>query len=147
MYPDHDDPLGGEPREGSRSGALLDISNEIVRLYKDQFGRGPTHARTNWAGPDTLITTLENTLTRAERNLAAMGEHQRLRDTRMFFQYADIKKVCEPIEPITGRRVRSFISGIDTAVDGLSVELFILHPAGSDAASRTEHTDGTAIRG
>jgi hypothetical protein len=74
MYPYHNDQLGGEPREGPRSGALLDISNEIVRLYKEQFGRGPTHARTNWAGPDTLITTLENTLTRAERNLVAMGE-------------------------------------------------------------------------
>jgi uncharacterized protein YbcI len=147
MYPDNNDPLGGEPRGGSRSGALLDISNEIVRLYKEQFGRGPTHARTNWAGPDTLITTLENTLTRAERNLVAMGEHQRLRDTRMFFQYATVKEFCQPIERITGRRVRSFVSGIDTAVDGLSVELFVLHPAGSDAPSRTEYTDSSPTRG
>jgi uncharacterized protein YbcI len=147
MYPYHNDPLGGEPPEDSRSGALLDISNEIVRLYKEQFGRGPTHARTNWAGPNTLITTLENTLTRAERNLVAMGEHQRLRDTRMFFQYANVKEFCDPIERITGRRVRSFVSGIDTAVDGLSIELFILHPAGSDALSRSEHPQGTATRG
>jgi uncharacterized protein YbcI len=147
MYPYHNDQLGGEPREGPRSGALLDISNEIVRLYKEQFGRGPTHARTNWAGPDTLITTLENTLTRAERNLVAMGEHQRLRDTRMFFQYATVKEFCDPIERITGRRVRSFVSGIDTAVDGLSIELFILHPAGSDAASRGQYADGTVPRG
>jgi len=147
MYPYHDDPPGGEPREGSRSGALLDISNEIVRLYKEQFGRGPTHARTNWAGPDTLITTLENTLTRAERNLVAMGEHQRLRDTRTFIQYATVKEFCDPIERITGRRVRSFVSGIDTAVDGLSIELFILHPAGSDAPSRSEHVEGPAPRG
>jgi uncharacterized protein YbcI len=147
MYPYHNDPLGGEPREGSRSGALLDISNEIVRLYKEQFGRGPTHARTNWAGPDTLITTLENTLTRAERNLVAMGEHQRLRDTRMFFQYATVKEFCDPIERITGRRVRSFVSGIDTAVEGLSIELFILHPAGSDAPSRSEHPQATATHG
>src|SRR4051795_9685088 len=49
MCPDHDDPLGGDPRDGARSGALLEISNEIVRLYKEQFGRGPTRARTNWA--------------------------------------------------------------------------------------------------
>jgi uncharacterized protein YbcI len=138
MSPDHDDPLGGKPRGDPRASALLDISNEIVRLYKEQFGRGPTHARTNWAGPDTLITTLENTLTRAERNLVAMGEHQRLRDTRMFFQYATVNEFCEPIERITGRRVRSFVSGIDTAVDGLSIELFVLHPAGSNAPSRSQ---------
>ena len=146
MYPHHDDPLAGDPREGARSGALLEISNEIVRLYKEQFGRGPTHARTNWAGPDTIVTTLENTLTRAERNLVAMGEHQRLRDTRMFFQYATVHGFCEPIERITGRRVRSFVSGIDTAVDGLSIELFILHPPGSDAPSRTQYAQGTDAR-
>jgi uncharacterized protein YbcI len=146
MYPYHDDPLGGDPREGARSGALLEISNEIVRLYKEQFGRGPTHARTNWAGPDTIITTLENTLTRAERNLVAMGEHQRLRDTRMFFQYATVQGFCEPIERITGRRVRSFVSGIDTAVDGLSIELFVLHPPGSDAPSRSQYAQGTDAR-
>src|SRR5690242_13727156 len=29
---------------------LSDISNEMVALYKDQLGRGPTRARANWAG-------------------------------------------------------------------------------------------------
>ena len=108
---------------------LLEISNEMVRIYKEQFGRGPTKVRTNYAGPDTLVCLLEHTFTPAERNLAAMGEHQRLRDIRMLFQYAEVSKFTEPVERITGRRVRSFISGIDTNTD-VACELFVLEPEG-----------------
>jgi hypothetical protein len=64
------------------------ISREMVRLYKEQFGRGPTKARTEFAGPDIVICTLEDTSTPAEKRLAEMGEHQRLRDTRLYFQHA-----------------------------------------------------------
>jgi uncharacterized protein YbcI len=121
-----------------RLSVLAAISNEMVRLYKEQFGRGPTRVRTYWCGDDLLTTVLEDTLTPAERNLAALGEHQRLRDTRMFFQYATLREFCEPVERLTGRTIKAFISGIDTAVDGLSIETFILHPEGSDAPSRVE---------
>jgi uncharacterized protein YbcI len=117
---------------------LTEISNEIVRVFKSQFGRGPTSARAAWAGPDTITVMLEDTLTPAERNTVKMGEHERLRQTRMFFQYASIRELCEPVERLTGRRVRGFVSGLDTAVDGLSVETFVLHPKGSSAPSRVE---------
>jgi uncharacterized protein YbcI len=121
----------------SRTRTLAAISDEMVRLYKDQFGRGPTRVRTYWCGDDVLTSVLEETLTPAERNLVVLGEHQRLRDTRMFFQYATVREFCEPVERLTGRSVKAFISGIDTAVDGIALETFILHPEGSDAPSRT----------
>ena len=120
------------------SSVLMEISNAIVRLYKEQFGRGPTRARSHWAGPDAICTFLEETLTPAERSLARLGEHQRLRDTRLFFQYATVREFCAPIERITGRKVRSFTSGMDSEVDGLSVETFVLHPAGYEGPSRAE---------
>ena len=41
------------------------VSDELVRLYKDLFGRGPTKAGTHWAGDNILICTLENSLTPA----------------------------------------------------------------------------------
>jgi uncharacterized protein YbcI len=104
-----------------------EISRAMVRLYKDQFGRGPTKARTDFAGPDVLLCTLENSLTPAERSLAAMGEHQRLRDTRLFFQHASEDEFCGVVERILGRKVRAFISGIDTGQD-TSAELFYLEP-------------------
>jgi uncharacterized protein YbcI len=99
----------------------------MVRLYKEQFGRGPTKARTHWAGPDTLVCTLQESMTPAERNLVAMGEHQRLRDTRMFFQYATEDEFRAIAEELTGRRVWAFVSGIDTQRD-VSVEVFYFQP-------------------
>jgi len=126
----------GEAQEQQGIFLLSQISNEMVRIYKEQFGRGPTRARTYWSGTDALTVLLEDTLTPAERNLVAMGEHTRLRDARTFIQYATVSGFCEPIERLTGRKVRAFISGVDTAADGLSVETFVLHPAGTDAPSR-----------
>ena len=72
-----------------------------------------------------------------------MGEHERLRETRMFFQYASVDDFCEPVERLTGRRVRSFISGIDTMVDGASAELFLLHPADSQNGERRAELDSS----
>ena len=103
------------------------VSNAMVKLYKEQFGRGPTKTRTNFAGPDLLITTLEDSLTPAERGLVEMGEHQRLRDVRMFFQYASEEQFRSTVEEITGRKVVAFISGIDTVKD-VSSEVFYLEP-------------------
>ncbi len=94
----------GGPSGRDRSGMdLAEISNAMVRIYKEQFGRGPTRAATHYAGPDCIISTLENSLTPAERNLADMGEHQRLRDVRLFFQHATETQFRETVESITGR--------------------------------------------
>jgi uncharacterized protein YbcI len=116
----------------------MEVSNAMVRLYKDQFGRGPTRARTFWSGPDALSCFLEDTLTLAERNLARRGQHQRLRDMRIYFQYATMREFCEPVERVTGRKVRSFHSSVDTKVDGLAVETFTFYPDGQDGPSRAD---------
>jgi uncharacterized protein YbcI len=123
--------------EGRIGSVQLAVSNALVRLYKEQFGRGPTKTRTHFAGPDVLITTLEDSMTPAERNLAAMGEHQRLRDTRMFFQYATEDMFRETVEEITGRKVRAFVSGIDTAHD-VSSEVFYFEPNGDEPRAPDE---------
>jgi uncharacterized protein YbcI len=104
-----------------------EISREMVRLYKELFGRGPTKAKTEFAGPDVVLCTLEHSLTQAEKALADMGEHQRLRDTRLYFQYATEEKFQEVIERVVGRKVRAFISGMDTSKD-VAAELFYLEP-------------------
>lgn len=106
---------------------LAQISNEMVRIYKEQFGRGPTKAATHYAGPDIVISTLEHSLTPVEVNMVAMGEHQRLRDIRLFFQHATEEGFVAAIENITGRKVRGFVSGMDTHQD-ISSEVFYLEP-------------------
>ena len=52
------------------AGALLqNISNALVALHKEQFGRGPTKAQSNFAGADTLVCILEDALLPAERTM------------------------------------------------------------------------------
>ena len=106
---------------------LQEISNAMVRIYKQLFGRGPTVARSAYAGRDTLIVTLENSLTRAERNLVACGQRQWVEETRAVFQAAAERDFVQTVEAITGRRVRAFVSGTDTAHD-VSTEIFYLEP-------------------
>jgi len=109
-----------------RSGLLMvELSNAMVKLYKELFGRGPTKARTSYATPDLLVSTLENSLTRIERTMADAGEHERLRDLRTHFQYLGQDDFVGTVERITGRKVRAFVSGIDTRRDVAS-ELFYL---------------------
>ncbi len=120
--------LEGRNGDSAEHSARAEISREMVRLYKDLFGRGPTKAKTEFAGPDVVLCTLENSLTQAEKALAEMGEHQRLRDTRQYFQYATEDKFREVIERALDRKVRAFISGLDTSKD-VAVELFYLEPA------------------
>jgi uncharacterized protein YbcI len=116
--------IGHADREGLE---LQELTNAMVRLYKELFGRGPTKARTSYAGPDTLLATIENSLTPAERNMIALGEDQRVREIRIFFQHASDKEFTGTVEEITGRKVRAFVSGMDTEED-VSSEVFYLEP-------------------
>ena len=117
-------------QRSARGGVSLEISNEMVRLYKQLFGRGPDRAGTHFAGPDCLVCTLETTFTPAERSLVEMGEHQRLREMRLFLQYAREHDFRATVERISGRRVRGFVSGTDTTAD-ISCEVYYLEPVGT----------------
>lgn len=123
--------LEGRNGDSAEYSVRAEISREMVRLYKDVFGRGPTKAKTDFAGPDVVLCTLEHSLTQAEKALAGLGEHQRLRDTRQYFQYATEDSFLEVIERVLGRKVRAFISGMDTSKD-VAVELFYLEPPSTE---------------
>jgi uncharacterized protein YbcI len=118
--------------EETRSGSsLLELSNAVVRLYKEAFGRGPTKARAHFAGPDTLVVVLESCMTVAERNMAAMGAHERLRDARSLLQEALHHQLRSIVERALDRRTVTVISGIDTRHD-VAVEVFTLAPESSE---------------
>jgi uncharacterized protein YbcI len=113
-----------EHSDGSR---LQAVSNAMVKLHKEQFGRGPTNARSYFAGPDTLICTLEDTLLPAERTMVDMGEHQRVRESRMFLQVASQEQFVAAVEQLVSRKVRAFASAIDPA-PGVVFEIFAFEP-------------------
>jgi uncharacterized protein YbcI len=107
--------MTGAPEQATSP--LIAVSNAMVRLHKEQFGRGPTAARSSFIGPDTLICVLEQALLPAERKLVSMGEHQRVREGRVAFQAATETEFVDAVEQIMGRKVRAFASGIDVEQD------------------------------
>jgi hypothetical protein len=70
------DGAGPEIVDGRTRSPLLQISNAMVRLYKEAFGRGPTKARSQFVGTDTLVVVLEDSMTVAEHNQGAMNEQR-----------------------------------------------------------------------
>jgi uncharacterized protein YbcI len=112
----------------SVSSPLLEIANATVRLYKEAFGRGPTHARARFAGNDTLVVLLQEAMTVSERRLAARGEHERLREHRLLLHRTVEEEMRAVVERILGRATLAVISGIDSRHD-VAVEVFVLAPA------------------
>ncbi len=114
--------------QDERQTELAELSNAMVRLYKEKFGRGPTKVRTNYAGADVVVSSLEDTLTPVERTMRELGENQRLEETRLFFQKATRDEFVGAVEKITGRKVRAFVSGMDP-VEDVATEVFYLAPS------------------
>jgi uncharacterized protein YbcI len=127
--------MSGTPE---RPGAtvLQAVSNAMVKLHKEQLGRGPTNARSYFAGPDTLVCTLEDALLPAERTMVEMGEHQRVREARMFLQVASQEKFVGAVEELVHRKVRAFASALDPD-PGVVFEVFSFEPDDT-------HHDGAA---
>jgi uncharacterized protein YbcI len=98
------------------SGSLLTaVSNALVALHKEQFGRGPTSARAHFAGPNALVCVLDDALLPAERKMVAKGEHQRVRETRVAYQAATRDEFIAVVEQFVQRKVRAFASAADVA--------------------------------
>jgi uncharacterized protein YbcI len=108
-------------------GQLAQITRAMVAIYKEQFGRGPRHAHSHYCGSNAILCFLEGTLTPLERKLAEEGEHARLRDMRLWLQYAAEDAFRAAVEAATERTVTSFLSAIDTRTD-VSIETFVLAP-------------------
>lgn len=115
--------------------ALAGISNGMVRLYREYFGRGPTAAKT-YALDDLVICVLRDGLTAAERTLFAHGRADAVREIRSAFQDAVADEFKAVVEEMTNRRVIAFMSQAHVNPD-LAIEVFFLD-------STFAHTPGTA---
>jgi uncharacterized protein YbcI len=107
---------------GSLSAA---ISNAVVRLLHEYTGRGPTHARTT-IGPETIVVTLRDCLTKAERTLAERGQQLEVLAMRRAFQDTMREELVAAVEALTGRTVEAFLSDNLHAPD-VAVEVFLMH--------------------
>ena len=115
---------------------LAAVSNAMVVLHKEQFGRGPTKARSGFAGPDVLVCVLDSALLPAELKMVAMGQQDRVRDSRTAFQAATASEFVAAVQQIVGREVRAFASGVDPDAN-VVFETFFFAPqeTGNDGAA------------
>lgn len=115
------------PAPPAASGGSLSaaISNAVVGLVHDFTGRGPTHARTT-IGPDTIVVTLRDSLTKAERTLAGRGQALEVLAMRRAFQATMRDDLIAAVERLTGRQVEAFLSDNLHEPD-VAVEVFLMH--------------------
>src|ERR671917_468963 len=81
MEPDHTRDVEAERGQSINA----EISNAMVGLKKEFYGRGPTKAKT-YVNDNYVFCVLEGGLTKNEETLLAAGEHQLVRQFRVRFQ-------------------------------------------------------------
>jgi uncharacterized protein YbcI len=114
-------------QESSVPGPLLaEVTNAIVRLHREHYGKGPTRSKT-YVLDDVLLCVMRDVLTTVERTLVEAGEHAKVRDTRFAFEDATRDRFVEAVERIVGRRVLGFTSQVLVTED-VAIEMFLLEP-------------------
>lgn len=112
--------------ENESASAQKQISRGVVAIYEDYLGRGPTTARTTITD-SAAITTLMDSLTKAETSLVDGGEAGTVREMRRKFQLAMREEITTLVEDVTGRKAASFLSDHDTGPD-VAVEMVVFAP-------------------
>jgi uncharacterized protein YbcI len=113
----------------ARSGhgdVLTAISDGMVALLKEFYGRGPTRAKSYYED-DLVVCVLRGGFSRVEQTLLDGGRGQAVIQQRMEFQEVMRERFAEVIEDATGKRVIGFMSGNQQDPD-LMCEVFILAP-------------------
>ena len=100
------------------------LSNALVALMKEHWGKGPTAAK-SFLNDEYVFTVLEGGLTRNEETLLASGREDTVREYRLQFQQAVREEFTGAVERITGRRVLDYHSQI-VFDPPRSFELFVL---------------------
>lgn len=113
-------------QDRSRGGVLTSVTNAMVALHKEQFGRGPVRAR-SILSDDTLVCTLHDALLPAERALTEMGHGIRVQESRLFFQAATRDQFIATVEELIGRKVVAFASATDPSA-AVVWEIFRFEP-------------------
>ncbi len=113
-----------------RGGSLrMALSNAMVGLKKQYYGKGPSRARA-YLMDEYVFVVMEGGLTRNEETLLAAGKADLVRNYRLAFQETVTHTTTHAVEELTGRKVLTYHSQI--LFDPVRVfEIFVLDaPAG-----------------
>ena len=125
--------MSDEPTPETVGEMLAAISTRIVQLLRENYGRGPSRAK-SYAMDDCVVCVLRNGFTAHERTIVEGGQPGRVIEMRQDFQRLMERQYRETIEAITGRRVVAFLSQAHLQPD-ITLEIFFLdRPLNGSAA-------------
>jgi uncharacterized protein YbcI len=106
---------------------LTAVSDGLVALLKEYYGRGPTRAKSYYED-DLVVCVLRGGFSRVEQTLLEGGRGGAVIQQRMEFQELMRSRFEAVIERATGRQVVGFMSGNQQHPD-MMCEVFILAPS------------------
>ena len=114
----------GDSQHGNGETAAR-VSNAIVQLFAEHYGRGPTRAKTYILDDRFVITVIEDTLTTVEQTLVDAGREALVREVRLTFQEAMADAFTGVVARELGREVATYHSQI-TFGPNIGFEIFVL---------------------
>jgi uncharacterized protein YbcI len=131
-----------DPGHANHGATLSAISDGLVALLKEFYGRGPTRTKSYYED-DLVVCVLRGGFSRVEQTLLDGGRGAAVISQRMEFQDVMRARFYAVIEQATGRRVIGFMSGNQQEPD-MMCEVFILAP--TDLLDEPEIVDQAEIR-
>ncbi len=101
------------------------MTNGIVQLFSEYYGRGPTRAKSYLLDDTYLVTVLRDTMTTVEQTLVKNGHAAQVRSVRLTFQEAMADSFMAVVEKALGRRVAAYHSQLLVDPD-IGFEMFVL---------------------
>jgi uncharacterized protein YbcI len=102
---------GAGAAEDAAGSLRMAISNAMVGMKKQYYGKGPARARTFFMD-EYVFTAMEGGLTRNEETLLAAGKADLVRNYRLAFQESMTDTITKAVEELTGRKVLGYHSQV-----------------------------------
>jgi uncharacterized protein YbcI len=132
------------PQQPETHGDVLTaISDGMVALLKEFYGRGPTRTKSYYQD-DLVVCVLRGGFSRVEQTLLDGGRGEAVIQQRMEFQEVMRDRFAAVIQDATGRPVIGFMSGNQQHPD-MMCEVFILGP--TDLIDEHEMSDSAGGSG
>jgi uncharacterized protein YbcI len=109
----------------SQGEQLAAVTNGIVGLFREYYGRGPTKAKSFLLDGYIVVCVLEDTMTTVEQTLVKNGNGDMVRQVRLTFQEAMADQFEGVVAAAMGRRVTAYHSQLTMEPD-MGFEFFVL---------------------
>jgi uncharacterized protein YbcI len=105
---------------------LAAVSDAVVRIMSDAYGRGPTKAKT-YRVDNYVFTVMQDILTTVEHTLVDHGREDLVRAVRLTFQELVADRFKQAVAEALGRPVVTYHSQV-TFNPPMAFEIFVLEP-------------------